>query len=509
MRSVRARTSRCSLSFEQLENRLPLSAAHGSLVSATHLDPVKKHVGSSVPYGLTPDATRAYYGFDQVSFGGTAADGAGQTIAIVTARNNPNVASDLAQFDQTFGLAPPPSFRVVNQTGRTKLPKNNKSWGSETALDVEWAHAIAPGANILVVEAKSDSLANFAAAIDFARNAPGVSVVSVSAAGDEFKSEALVDSLFTTPPGHPGVSFVFASGDDGGTAEYPSSSPNVLSVGGTSLNLSWPPQWQGETVWSDGGGGASQYEGVPSYQNGLGLTSRGTPDVSYNADPYTGFAVLDTYGNRGWAQFGGTSAGTPQWAALLAIVNQGRTLSGKTPLANAQAALYAMPSADFHDIVYGDNQSSSATVGYDLASGLGSPIADLLIPDMVAFSGSTDFTVGPAPVVATHGKSKHHFSTGVDVATAPTASISLNSDGHGLHRLMASSLDAAYAEEQRFALVDAVPVVASNGVATRTSSKTRLGSATRERKLSTKPASDVAKSIDAFFDGLGEDIAAA
>ena len=104
MRSVRARSSPCSLSFEQLENRLPLSAAHGSLVSATHLDPVKKHVGSSVPYGLTPAATRAYYGFDQLSFGGNAADGTGQTIAIVDAYDDPNIVQDLKAFDHQFGL---------------------------------------------------------------------------------------------------------------------------------------------------------------------------------------------------------------------------------------------------------------------------------------------------------------------------------------------------------------------------------------------------------------------
>jgi subtilase family serine protease len=505
MRSVRARSSRCPLSFEQLENRLPLSAAHGSLVSATHLDPVKKHVGSSVPYGLTPAATRAYYGFDQLSFGATPADGAGQTIAIVTARNNPNIASDLALFDQTFGLPAPPSFRVVNQTGGTKLPKNNKSWGSETALDVEWAHAIAPGANILVVEAKSDSLANFAAAIDFARNAPGVSVVSVSAAGDEFKSEALVDSLFTTPPGHPGVTFVFASGDDGGTAEYPSSSPNVLSVGGTSLNLSWPPQWQGETVWSYGGGGVSKYEGVPSYQNGLGLTSRGTPDVSYNADPYTGFAVLDTYGNRGWAQFGGTSAGTPQWAALVAIVNQGRTLAGKTPLANAQAALYAMPSADFHDIVYGSNQTFSAAPGYDLASGLGSPIADQLISDLVAFGGSTDFTVGPPPVVVATGNSKHHFSTGVDVSAGPVASTPSISVAASLRHLTASyGSNAALVPVAEVAATKLDPVLPNQF-----SAKSQLKSAKRGGKLTSKLVDSGFGDVDAYFSDLGGTAAAA
>jgi subtilase family serine protease len=508
MRSARARSGRSSLSFEQLENRLPLSAAHGSLVSATHLDPAKKHLGSSVPFGLTPGATRAYYGFDQVSFGGTAADGSGQTIAIVTAHNNPNIASDLAQFDQTFGLAAPPSFQVVNQMGGTKLPKNNKSWGSETALDVEWAHAIAPGANILVVEAKSASLANFAAAIDFARNAPGVSVVSVSAAGDEFNSEALVDSLFTTPPGHPGVTFVFASGDDGGTAEYPSSSPNVLSVGGTSLSLTYPAQWQGESVWPDGGGGASKYEGVPSYQDGLGLTSRGTPDVAYNADPNTGFAVLDSYNIRGWAQFGGTSAGTPQWAALIAIVNQGRTLAGKPPLANAQAALYAMPGSDFHDIVYGDNQTSSATVGYDLASGLGSPIADHLIPDMVAFSGSTDFTVGPPPAVLTPpGKSKHHFTTGVDIAAGPVVSLPSIS-------LVGSLRGLATSYEANAALVPVAGISATAPILDtvlpkQSSAKSQLKSAKRGGKLTSTLGSNAFSEVDAYFADLGGTAAAA
>src|SRR4029077_18531367 len=112
-------------------------------------------------------------------------------------------------------------------------------------------------------------------AIDYARHVPGVTVVSVSASGDEFNQEAMVDSLFTTPAGHEGVTFVFASGDDGGVAEYPSSSPNVLSVGGTTLQLNYPAQWTNERVWTYGGGGASKYEGVPSYQDGLGLSSRG------------------------------------------------------------------------------------------------------------------------------------------------------------------------------------------------------------------------------------------
>ena len=507
MRSVRARTYRCSLGFEQLENRLPLSAAHAVLTSASvlHLESAKKHVGSAIPIGLTPDATRAYYGFDQVSFGGAAADGSGQTIAIVTARNGPNIVSDLAQFDQTFSLPAPPNFHVVNQTGGTKLPKKDKGWASEAALDVEWAHAIAPGASILLVEAKSDSMSNFITAIDYARHAPGVTVVSVSASADEWKTEATIDSLFTTPPGHPGVTFVFATGDDGGIAEYPSSSPNVLSVGGTTLHLAWPPHWYDETVWSDGGGGQSQYEGVPSYQDGLGLTSRGTPDVSYNADPYTGFAVFDSYGSRGWEQFGGTSAGTPQWAALLAIVNQGRELAGKTPLANAQAALYAMPSGDFHDIVDGDNQSFSAAPGYDLASGLGSPIADRLIPDMVAFNGSTDFTVGLPPAIAPHGKSKHHFSIGVDAGAGSAGYTSSVFVASSVRNLTASNASPVLPLSSS----DIGPTTAVNGTPTRAASKSRLKSDKRARKEAAKFGGNDLSDVDAYFAKLGSAVAAA
>lgn len=405
MRTARPHSS-ATLHFERLEERLPMSASLASLepmALPTLNSAKKKPVGYSYPIGMTPDMVRTAYGFDNVSFNGIVGDGTGQTIAIVTAYHNPNIVSDLATFDQTFGLPAPPSFRIVNQYGGTKLPKKNKNWGSETALDVEWAHAIAPGASILLVEAKNAS--NFGAAIDYARHVPGVSVISVSAAGDEYKDETFADELFTTPPAHTGETFVFAAGDDGTGALYPSSSPNVLSVGGTSLYTYGNGQWYGETVWSGGGGGMSKYEGVPSYQNGLGLSSRGTPDVAYNGDPETGFAVYDSYGFSGWVQFGGTSAGTPQWAGLLAIANQGRALAGKGSLANAQAVIYAMPSSDFHDITYGSN-GISATAGYDLATGRGSPIADRLIPDLVAYNGSTDFTVTPLPSAPTKKSSK-------------------------------------------------------------------------------------------------------
>jgi len=410
---------------------------------------MKKPVGWSFPHGETPARIRAAYDFDNIDFGGIAGDGAGQTIAIVDARSDPTIVNDLAIFDQTFGLPAPPSFTVVNQNGGAKLPKKSRGWSQEIALDVEWAHAIAPAANILLVEAKSATM--FGEAIDYARHVPGVTVVSVSAGGKEFKSEQLADELFTTPPGHVGITFVFAAGDDGGVAEYPSSSPNVLSVGGTTLDLSHSGSRIDETVWTYGGGGPSKYEDVPSYQDGLGLASRGTPDVAYNADPETGFAVFDSYGSGGWAQFGGTSAGTPQWAALVAIANQGRAIAGKAPLANAQSALYAMPSSDFHDIVSGDN-GFQAQVGYDLATGRGSPIADLLVSDLVAFNGSTDFTVATPP--AASKKSHKHVSlslpslTPIDVQLN-AAGILTNSTSHQVRATLGSSMANARVFRER------------------------------------------------------------
>src|SRR5262249_20195960 len=249
-----------------------------------------------------PAQIKTAYGFNGITFNGVPGDGRGQTIAIVDAYNDPNIVADLAKFDAQFGLAAPPSFKVVNQTGGTALPKSDRGWASEIALDVEWAHAMAPGANILLVEANSAFNSDLDAALDYARNAPGVVVVSNSWGGGEYSTESSEDVHFTTPSGHAGVTFTVAAGDDGTGAEYPSSSPNVLSVGGTTLKLA-NGAWSSETVWSGGGGGQSRYEKLPSYQSGLGLSRRGTPDVAYDANPSTGFAVLDTYGDSGWVVF--------------------------------------------------------------------------------------------------------------------------------------------------------------------------------------------------------------
>ena len=392
------------LSIERLELRQVLSAA----AVATPNLLVLPDASTSTVSGLTPAQIRSAYGFNGISFGSAAGDGSNTTIAIVDAYNDPNIVSDLATFDKQFGLAAPPSFKVVSQTGTNTLPKNDRGWSSEIALDVEWAHAIAPGANILLVEAKSANDSDLDAALDYARNAAGVVAVSNSWGGSEYNGESSEDVHFTTPSNHQGVTFTVAAGDSGAPAEYPSASPDVLSVGGTSLKLNSTGGYGSETVWSDGGGGTSRYEGLPSYQTGLGVTNRGTPDVSYDANPNTGIAVYDSYGSGGWAQFGGTSAGAPQWAALIAIADQGRFAAGKGSLSNAQAALYTLSKSDFHDITSGSN-GSSATTGYDVASGLGSPIASSVIRDLVSLAGSTSFTVA---AVTGGGTTRHRGGFG-------------------------------------------------------------------------------------------------
>ncbi len=351
------------------------------------------------PTGYTPTQIRQAYGLNQVS-----GDGSGTTIAIVDAYNDPNIAGDLAQFDSAFNLTAPPKFTVVNQTGGSTLPAANSGWATEIALDVEWAHAIAPGANILLVEANSSSFSDLLTAVDYARNAPGVVDVSMSWGGSEFSGETSYDSHFTTPAGHSGVAFFVASGDSGAPAEYPSASPNVVGVGGTTLTLNSSNNISSETTWNGSTGGLSAYESQPGYQTGIvtqSTTKRATPDVSYDANPNTGFPVYDSYGTSApWGQYGGTSDAAPQWAALVAIADQGRIAAGETPLTGAQlsADLYQFPASDFNDITSGNSTgkpSLSASTGYDLVTGRGSPKANLIINALVGSSSTT-------PAAATH-----------------------------------------------------------------------------------------------------------
>ncbi len=282
-----------------------------SMLSATAIPLAEPLAVSSTVTGLTASEIATAYGISSTASNGTLA-GTGQTIAIIDAYNDPNIKSDLAVFDAKMGLSAA-NLTVVNQAGGSNLPATSSSWSLEISLDVEWAHAVAPGANILLVEASSANLNDLLSAVNYARNVSTVSVVSMSWGMSEFSGETQYDSYFTTPAGHIGITFVGSSGDDGSPGLWPAMSNNVLAVGGTTLNTTANGTYVSETAWSDSGGGTSRYESEPSDQTSVQSTGRRTsPDVSYDANPNTGYAVYDSVsdqGQSGWFQVGGTSAG--------------------------------------------------------------------------------------------------------------------------------------------------------------------------------------------------------
>jgi predicted outer membrane repeat protein len=379
----------------------------GLLYSADGTANPSAAAGSSAPYD--PAQVRAAYGVDAIDFDGVIGDGTGQTIAIVDAYNDPDIISDANAFSAQFGLPQfngtgEPTLQVLNQTGGSSLPGNSTpgQWDMEESLDVEWAHAIAPMANIILFEANSSADSDLYTAVTTAASYAGVSVVSMSFSTPQLidfysgVSEPSDDSIFTTPGGHQGVTFLSSTGDNGAPdGGYPALSPNVVAVGGTTLQIASDGTYLGESAWNGGGGGLSLQELQPGYQstsiNDTGL--RATPDVSMDADPETGVYVLDSF-DGGYNQIGGTSLSTPMWAALIAIVNQGRALRGQGSLNGASQTLpmlYSLPSTDFHDVATGNN-GYPATIGYDLATGLGSPVASLLVPALAGFASMETWT---------------------------------------------------------------------------------------------------------------------
>ncbi len=300
----------------------------------------------SVSY--SPAQIKAAYGINQLT-----ETGAGQTIAIVDAYNDPNIEADLTAFDAAYGLPAPPSFKVFDQTGQAINPANTAvamdplgGWEGEEALDVEWAHAMAPGASIDFVVSNSNLTTDLIAAVNAAAKLPGVSVVSMSfSGGDNVDNSVLYQTEFSTELSddsalsESGVTFVASSGDYGAPSGYPSYSPNVVSVGGTALYINPNNSYAREIGWSVGndagnlragaGGGVSSFETEPSYQAGVQTTGERTaPDLAMVADSNTGVAVLDTFNNKGgiapWSGVGGTSVSAPCFAGLIALVNQGR-----------------------------------------------------------------------------------------------------------------------------------------------------------------------------------------
>jgi subtilase family serine protease len=324
---------------------------------------------TSGPTGLAPDTIKSVYAFPASStdpMSSTA--GQWKTIAIVDAYDDPTAESDLLTFSKQYGLPACTTangcFQKVNQTGGTKYPRTNSGWALEISLDIEWAHAIAPGAKILLVEATTNSFANLMAAEDYAKK--NAEYVSNSWGSSEFAGESSYDSHFSQP----GVSFFVSAGDSGAPAQYPSASPNVISVGGTTLHFDSTGTFSGETGWSSSGGGCSAYETADLAQSGFSqygqvncYGKRATPDVALDADPSSGVSVYDStsyQGQKGWFTVGGTSASSPMWAARSAV--SGAVVNAGYVYGNA---------ITYRDITDGNNGFLCLTA-YDLVTGRGS-----------------------------------------------------------------------------------------------------------------------------------------
>jgi subtilase family serine protease len=355
--------------------------------------------------------------------------GTGQTIVIIDAYGSPTIKTDLALFDAVFGVPAPPSFTVVCPQGCPAVnvknsPHDDAGWTIETSLDVEWSHAMAPGANLVLVVAATNSGNALNLATQYAiQQYPG-SVISQSFGVPEFLVRGNNAQLMQAHANfvaavQRNITMLASAGDNGATngaslanASFPSSDPLVTAVGGTE-GLPYPTglvvlsgsalAYGGEQVWNEPqfdaatGGAPSLLFEVPSFQSGLGLPRRTTPDVSYNAAVNGGVLVYDsTLDATSFYIVGGTSAGSPQWAAIVALANQYAHNNGFGPLGYINPALYALGKSssyglDFHDITVGNNALNStigfsAHAGWDDASGWGTPDVSSLIPTLVGLA---------------------------------------------------------------------------------------------------------------------------
>jgi subtilase family serine protease len=384
---------------------------------------------------FTPADLYAHYsipGTTGVPINGSTAGngGAGTTIAIVDAPGSSTITADLKAFNTRFGLpqltsctststalgaacaaSTTPYFTIIDQSGG----KTNAGWAGEIALDVEWAHAFAPKANILLVIAKSSSIADMVSAAALAAQQANVVAVSMSFGAIEFASETFYDTTFKNAIANQGVVFLASTGDAGdwgSNKSYPAASTYVTAVGGTAIKTT------GETAWSLGGGGPAIYQKMPSYQSTYQTTAgiqlagklstnvattgpvigalRAMPDVSFNADP-TNSPVLVVNGGKLQA-VGGTSESAPLWAGVVAqLASQTGVTAFKSRIKSAaggygfNSLLYspAKVAASFSDVTVGTNFTTggssaclifcTAAVGYDDVTGLGVPIVSAFL----------------------------------------------------------------------------------------------------------------------------------
>jgi subtilase family serine protease len=385
---------------------------------------------SGLPAGiLNPAQIRRAYNVGPLFAKGI--DGAGQTIVLVDSYGSPTIASDLATFDRHYGLPAPPSFRVIEPAG--KVPSfrpvpNRASWASESTLDVEWAHVMAPAARIILVETPtsenegSTGFPQIVSAEGYVIRHHLGEVISQSFAATEqtFSSRAAVVRFRTVyqlaKAAH--VTVLSATGDEGATAytysmnslytsrvvSWPATDPLVTAVGGTQLDLKPNgARRKPDVAWSGSGGGLSIFFTRPAFQDqveGVTGNQRGVPDISMDASCKSGVAVYASFPTGGgWSGICGTSLSTPLLAGLVALADQvaGHSLGLLNP------ALYAMQAAHAKgivDILSGSNTATftqggrqytvtgfTARKGYDLVSGVGSVNAAYFVPELAKRAG--------------------------------------------------------------------------------------------------------------------------
>jgi subtilase family serine protease len=309
----------------------------------------------TTPAGLGPADLRSAYALP-------ANGGAGSTLAVVDAYDDPDAAADMTAYRAQFGLTActvtSGCFRKVSQTGSTTaLPTADEGWAQEESLDLDMASAVAPAAHLILVEAKSASTADLGAAVNEAV-ALGATSVDASWGGQESSSDLASDNSYFD---HPGVAISAASGDSGFGVEYPAASRYVTAVGATTLTKAAATKrgWT-ESAWSSGG--CSAYEPKPAWQKDTGCTKRTLVDVAAVGDPASGVAVYDTYDEAGWEVFGGSSVSAAVIAGVYA--DAGVPSAGSWPASFP----YAHP-GNLYDITTGPG----AGPGYDEATGLGTP----------------------------------------------------------------------------------------------------------------------------------------
>jgi hypothetical protein len=309
----------------------------------------------------------------------SATAGAGQTVAIVDAFDDPNAAADLAAYRTAWGLPPCGAgcFSKVNQNGQASpLPaaSGTSGWATEESLDIDMVSAICPLCHILLVEASSPNTDDLGTGVNAAVSL-GAKFVSNSYGGDESSADPSFDTQYYE---HAGVAVTASAGDNGYGVSYPAASQYVTSVGGTSLTTASNARGWTESVWGSSAGGEGTGSGCsaddakPAWQHDTGCVRRTDNDVAAVADPDTGVAIYDTYDGSGWQEVGGTSASSPIIAATFALA--GPPAAGTFP----SSYLY-QHTASLFDVTAGADGSCSPAylcqgeTGYDGPTGLGTP----------------------------------------------------------------------------------------------------------------------------------------